>query len=122
MSSASTLWVTFARGYPLFRSRSRRTEGSHLSTATSPASGFLSTWGRRCPNKTARGGSRSRSLRRMRAVSTSAAPFGARELMGMGDGSPISLATIGLTVFFPVPGVPQTPTIPRTTDGGGAQA
>src|SRR5580658_9876759 len=63
---------------------------------------------------TVRGGSSSRSLRRRREVSTSTSPFRASELIGIGAGRPISLATIGLTVFFPVPGVPQTPIMPRT--------
>ena len=52
-------------------------------------------------------------------MSTSTSAFRASELRGMGGGRPISLATIGLTVFFPVPGVPQIPMIPRTPGGRG---
>src|SRR5947207_14036298 len=114
MSSASTFAVTLVGGYPLSPSLLRSAEGSHRRTATHAASYFLRTSGRRCPKSTTRDGLDFTSSERRFLVSTSTAALGASELIEIA-GNPRRVATLGAMVFFPVPGVPQIPTIPRTS-------
>src|SRR5712691_5355283 len=69
----------------------------------------------RCPKSTKRDGLDFISFARSCLTSTSGAPFAASELIEIAMGKPSSVATLGATVFFPVPGVPHMPIILRTS-------